>query len=73
MEGIETAALLKNYWTVWNPGLFCRAHRSYLVILPLRESSLVQDSYHLRNGYTKQSEIPVSRAQTNRLRELSDF
>ena len=52
--------------------LFWRAHRSYLVnINRIREVvPWFKSSYQLRMDDKKQTEIPVSRAQTRRLREL---
>ena len=51
---------------------FWRAHRSYLVnINRIREVvPWFKSSYQLRMDDKKQTEIPVSRAQTKRLREL---
>ena len=55
-----------------DPNLFWRAHRSYLVnINRIREVvPWFKSSYQLRMDDKKQAEIPVSRAQTKRLREL---
>ena len=55
-----------------DPKLFWRAHRSYLVnINRIREVvPWFKSSYMLRMDDKKQTEIPVSRAQTKRLREL---
>jgi two-component system LytT family response regulator/two-component system response regulator LytT len=55
-----------------NPALFWRAHRSFLVnIHHIREVvPWFKSSYQLRMDDKKQTEIPVSRAQTRRLREL---
>ena len=54
------------------PKLFWRAHRSFLVnINHIREVvPWFKSSYQLRMDDKKQTEIPVSRAQTRRLREL---
>ena len=51
---------------------FWRAHRSYLVnIHHIKEVvPWFKSSYVLKMGDKKQSEVPVSRAQTKRLREL---
>jgi DNA-binding LytR/AlgR family response regulator len=51
---------------------FWRAHRSYLVnINRIREViPWFKSSYQLKMDDRKQTEIPVSRAQTRRLREL---
>ena len=52
--------------------LFWRAHRSYLVnINRIREVvPWFKSSYQIKMDDKKQSEVPVSRAQTKRLREL---
>jgi two-component system LytT family response regulator/two-component system response regulator LytT len=55
-----------------DPNTFWRVHRSYLVnINRIREVvPWFKSSYQLKMDDRKQSEIPVSRAQTKRLREL---
>ena len=55
-----------------DPDMFWRAHRSFVVnINRIREVvPWFKSSYQLRMDDKKQSEIPVSRAQTKRLREL---
>lgn len=55
-----------------DPALFWRVHRSYLVnINRIREViPWFKSSYQLRMDDKKQSEIPVSRVQTKRLRTL---
>ena len=55
-----------------DPKTFWRAHRSYLVnINRIREVvPWFKSSYQLKMDDKKQSEVPVSRAQTKRLREL---
>ena len=55
-----------------DPDLFWRAHRSFLVNIN-RIKEVVpwfKSSYQLRMDDKKQTEVPVSRAQTKRLREL---
>jgi len=55
-----------------DPALFWRVHRSYLININ-RIKEVVpwfKSSYQLRMDDKKQTEIPVSRAQTKRLREL---
>src|SRR5271168_877445 len=54
------------------PSVFWRAHRSYVVnINHIKEVvPWFKSSYQLRMDDRKQTEIPVSRAQTRRLREL---
>lgn len=55
-----------------DPGVFWRVHRSYLVnIHHIREVvPWFKSSYQLRMDDKAQTEIPVSRVQTKRLREL---
>ena len=72
MEGHSNCRTLEELLASLDPGLFWRAHRSYLVnINRIREVvPWFKSSYQLRMEDKKQSEIPVSRAQTKRLREL---
>src|ERR1700726_1726585 len=72
MEGHSNCRPLEELLSSLDPGLFWRAHRSYLVnINRIREVvPWFKSSYQLRMDDKKQSEIPVSRAQTKRLREL---
>jgi two-component system LytT family response regulator/two-component system response regulator LytT len=72
MEGHSNCRTLEELFDSLDPGLFWRAHRSYLVnINRIREViPWFKSSYQLRMDDKKQSEIPVSRAQTRRLREL---
>src|SRR6202048_2739693 len=72
MEGHSNCRTLEELLGSLDPGLFWRAHRSYLVnINRIREVvPWFKSSYQLRMDDKKQSEIPVSRAQTKRLREL---
>jgi len=72
MEGHSNCRTLEELLASLDPGLFWRAHRSYLVnINRIREVvPWFKSSYQLRMDDKKQSEIPVSRAQTKRLREL---
>jgi two-component system, LytTR family, response regulator LytT len=72
MEGQSNCRTLEELLDSLDPNLFWRAHRSYLVntnrikeVVPWFKSS-----YQLRLDDKKQTEIPVSRAQTKRLREL---
>jgi len=55
-----------------DPGAFWRVHRSYLVnINRIREVvPWFKSSYQLRMDDRKQTEIPVSRVQTKRLRAM---
>ena len=72
MEGQSNCRTLEELLDTLDPKLFWRAHRSYLVNIN-RISEVVpwfKSSYQLRMDDKKQTEIPVSRAQTKRLREL---
>ena len=72
MEGQSNCRTLEELLDSLDPSLFWRAHRSYLVnINHIREVvPWFKSSYQLRMDDKKQAEIPVSRAQTRRLREL---
>jgi two-component system, LytTR family, response regulator LytT len=72
MEGQSNCRTLEELLDSLDPHLFWRAHRSYLVnINRIREVvPWFKSSYQLRMDDKKQTEIPVSRAQTKRLREL---
>ncbi|HEX7894853.1 MAG TPA: LytTR family DNA-binding domain-containing protein [Terriglobales bacterium] len=72
MEGQSNCRTLEELLDSLDPNLFWRVHRSYLVntqrikeVVPWFKSS-----YQLRMDDKKQTEIPVARAQTKRLREL---
>ena len=72
MEGQSNCRTLEELLNSLDPNLFWRAHRSYLVNIN-RIKEVVpwfKSSYQLRMDDKKQTEIPVSRAQTKRLREL---
>jgi DNA-binding LytR/AlgR family response regulator len=72
MEGQSNCRTLEELMDCLDPALFWRTHRSYLVNIN-RIKEVVpwfKSSYQLRMDDKKQSEIPVSRAQTKRLREL---
>jgi two-component system response regulator LytT len=71
-EGQSNCRTLEELLDSLDSNLFWRAHRSYLVnINRIREVvPWFKSSYQLRMDDKKQSEIPVSRAQTKRLREL---
>jgi two-component system response regulator LytT len=68
----QIAARWKSFLRISIRNLFWRAHRSFLVnINHIREVvPWFKSSYQLRMDDKKQTEIPVSRAQTRRLREL---
>jgi len=72
MEGQSNCRTLEELLDTLEPDLFWRAHRSYFVNIN-RIKEVVpwfKSSYQLRMDDKKQTEIPVSRAQTKRLREL---
>ncbi len=72
MEGQSNCRTLEELLDSLDPNLFWRAHRSYMVNIN-RIKEVVpwfKSSYQLRMDDKKQTEIPVSRAQTKRLREL---
>jgi two-component system, LytTR family, response regulator LytT len=72
IEGQSNCRTLEELLGSLDQNLFWRAHRSYLVnINRIREVvPWFKSSYMLRMDDKKQTEIPVSRAQTRRLREL---
>ena len=72
MEGHSNCRTLEELLDSLDANLFWRAHRSYLVnINHIKEVvPWFKSSYQLRMDDKKQTEIPVSRAQTRRLREL---
>jgi two-component system, LytTR family, response regulator LytT len=72
MEGQSNCRTLEELLDSLDTNLFWRAHRSYLVnINRIREVvPWFKSSYQLRMDDKKQTEVPVSRAQTKRLREL---
>lgn len=72
IEGQSNCRTLEELLGSLDAKLFWRAHRSYLVnINRIREVvPWFKSSYQLRMDDKKQTEIPVSRAQTRRLREL---
>jgi len=72
MEGQSNCRTLEELLDSLDPNLFWRAHRSFLVNIN-RIKEVVpwfKSPYQLRMDDRKQTEIPVSRAQTKRLREL---
>jgi two-component system response regulator LytT len=72
MEGQSNCRTLEELFENLDANSFWRAHRSFLVnIHHIREVvPWFKSSYQLRMDDKKQTEIPVSRAQTRRLREL---
>jgi two-component system LytT family response regulator/two-component system response regulator LytT len=72
MEGQSNCRTLEELLDSLDPNLFWRTHRSFLVNIN-RIKEVVpwfKSSYQLRMDDKKQTEIPVSRVQTKRLREL---
>jgi DNA-binding LytR/AlgR family response regulator len=72
VEGASNCRTLEELGDQLDPETFWRAHRSYLVnIHHIREVvPWFKSSYQLRMDDPKKTEIPVSRNQTKRLREL---
>ena len=72
IEGQSKCRTLEELLELLDPATFWRAHRSYVVNLNhIREVvPWFKSSYQLRMDDRKNSEIPVSRTQTRRLREL---
>ena len=71
-EGSSKCRTLEELLELLDSSLFWRAHRGFVVnINHIREVvPWFKSSYQLRMNDKKQTEIPVSRAQTRRLREL---
>jgi len=72
LEGHSNCRTLEELLAALDPATFWRAHRSFLVNIN-RIKEVVpwfKSSYQLRMGDKNQTEVPVSRAQTKRLREL---
>jgi two-component system LytT family response regulator/two-component system response regulator LytT len=72
VEGNSNCRTLEELAEILDGSLFWRAHRSFLVnVNRIREVvPWFKSSYHVKMDDKKQTEIPVSRAQTRRLREL---
>ncbi len=72
MEGQSKCRTLEELLDLLDPHIFWRAHRSFVVnINHIKEVvPWFKSSYQLRMNDRKGTEIPVSRAQTRRLREL---
>lgn len=72
LEGTSNYRTIEELQAALDPDLFWRAHRSYLVnVNHIKEVvPWFKSSYVIRMNDKKQSEVPVSRAQTKRLREL---
>jgi two-component system LytT family response regulator/two-component system response regulator LytT len=71
-EGASRCRTLEELLELLDPALFWRAHRGFVVnINHIREVvPWFKSSYQLRMNDKQHTEIPVSRAQTKRLREL---
>jgi len=71
-EGHSKCRTLEELLELLEPAVFWRAHRGFVVnINHIREVvPWFKSSYQLRMTDKRQTEIPVSRAQTKRLREL---
>jgi DNA-binding LytR/AlgR family response regulator len=72
MEGHSNCRTLEELLESLDPKTFWRAHRSHVVNINRIKEVLpwFKSSYQLRMDDRKQTELPVSRAQTKRLREL---
>lgn len=72
LEGESNYRTIEELQTALDPSMFWRVHRSYLVnVNHIKEVvPWFKSTYQLRMGDRKNTEIPVSRAQTKRLREL---
>ena len=72
LEGHSKCRTIEELLELLDPAIFWRAHRSFVVnINHIKEVvPWFKSSYQLRMDDRKQTEIPVSRAQTRRLREL---
>ena len=72
LEGESNYKTIEELQSNLDPETFWRVHRSYLVnINRIREViPWFKSSYQIRMDDKKQTEIPVSRVQTKRLRSL---
>ena len=72
MEGVSNYKTIEELADTLDGDVFRRAHRSYLVNINQIKEVLpwFKSSYMLKMNDKRASEIPVSRAQTRRLREL---
>jgi two-component system response regulator LytT len=71
-DGLSNFRTIEELQSSLDSDQFWRAHRSYLVNINLIKEVVpwFKSSYMLKMNDKKQSEVPVSRAQTKRLREL---
>lgn len=72
IEGHSNCRTLEEFLDLLDPELFWRAHRSFVVNIHRIQEVVpwFKSSYQLRMDDRRHTEIPVSRAQTKRLREL---
>ncbi len=72
IEGLSNCRTLEELMDLLDPETFWRAHRSFIVnIQHIREVvPWFKSSYQVRMDDPKKTEIPVSRSQTKRLRDL---
>lgn len=72
IEGHSNCRTLEELLELLDPELFWRAHRSFVVNIHRIQEVVpwFKSSYQLRMDDRRHTEIPVSRAQTKRLREL---
>ena len=72
LEGQSNCRTLEELLELLNPELFWRAHRSFVVNIQHIQEVVpwFKSSYQLRMNDRRHTEIPVSRAQTKRLRVL---
>ncbi len=72
IEGQSNCRTLEDLLNLLDPELFWRAHRSFVVNIHRIQEVVpwFKSSYQLRMDDRRHTEIPVSRAQTKRLREL---
>lgn len=72
VEGLSNYRTLEELQSSLDPEIFWRVHRSYLVNINRIKEVIpwFKSSYQLRMDDKKQTEIPVSRVQTKRLRSL---
>ncbi|HEX4022280.1 MAG TPA: response regulator transcription factor [Acidobacteriaceae bacterium] len=72
LDGQSNCRTLEELLELLNPELFWRAHRSFVVNIQHIQEVVpwFKSTYQLRMDDRRHTEIPVSRAQTKRLREL---
>ncbi|MGC8794977.1 MAG: LytTR family DNA-binding domain-containing protein, partial [Bryobacteraceae bacterium] len=72
LEGHSNYRTIEELHSNLNPDIFWRVHRSYLVNINRIKEIIpwFKSTYLLRMDDRKQTEIPVSRSQTKRLRAL---